>query len=672
MRPFVAVALLGVFVSSVEAGQAPVPASRAASRAIALPEPAVRQAQAYDAFIEGQQLERQRQTDAAIVAYKRAIDLDPSAADIPATLADLYLRHDKNEDAQKYAELALKVSATNRDAHRVLGILYAMRSEIEGAPRGATARDAEARRRDAATAIEHLEQALDKAVGETDPNMRATLSRLYLQTGTYDKAIPLLADLVLQEPGWPEGPMLLASAYQGANKLNEGIAWLEGAVAGDPALYATLADFYEKQRRFGDAARAYETGVRLLPRNFDLKARYAAALLNLPGRADVEKAKAVLADVLAVRPTDARALYQMAQAQRRLQDLVGAETTARKLIAQSARSPWGYYALAEVLEERRQYQGVLEALEPAVATFRRTNPDGQELGLLLPHLGFAYAETGQAGKAVETFKDARRLAPGDGAVTAYLIQSYITAAQYREAIDLATEVQATRPDDLRVVRLLATARAKNGQLAEAVAGLNAVIARRPGDTALVITLSQIYVDAQRPADAVSALQAALKAHPDDEGLTFQLGATLDKAKRSAEAEALFRGILAKQPENAGALNYLGYMLAESGRRLDEAVALLKRAVAIEPENGSFLDSLGWAYFKSGKLDLAEAQLKRAAEQLVTNSVVQDHYGDLLAKRGRLDEALAAWTRAQSGDKESLDVAALDKKIRNARQKLGKP
>src|SRR6185369_3191302 len=105
-------------------------------------------------------------------------------------------------------------------------------------------------------------------------------------------------------------------------------------------------------------------------------------------------------------------------------------------------------------------------------------------------------------------------------------------------------------------------------------------------------------------------------------------------KKFSDAEAAFRQVLAREPDNAAALNYLGYMLAERGERLDESVGYLKKALQIEPENGSYLDSLGWAYFKSDRLDLAEQNLRRAADQLKMNSVVQDHYGDVLFKLAR--------------------------------------
>src|SRR5207253_842552 len=175
----------------------------------------------------------------------------------------------------------------------------------------------------------------------------------------------------------------------------------------------------------------------------------------------------------------------------------------------------------------------------------------------------------------------------------------------------------------------------------------------------------------RGLEAVKVLRDAEGKFPSNTSIQFELGAVLDKQKRYADAETAFHQVLAREPDNAAALNYLGYMLAERGERLDESIGYLKKALQIEPENGSYLDSLGWAYYKSDKLDLAVDNLQRAANQLKANSVVQDHYADVLFKMGRYDDAIAAWTRALAGDGDSIDRGEIDKKMRAAKQKLGK-
>src|SRR4029079_349815 len=134
----------------------------------------------------------------------------------------------------------------------------------------------------------------------------------------------------------------------------------------------------------------------------------------------------------------------------------------------------------------------------------------------------------------------------------------------------------------------------------------------------------------------------------------------------AEAEKEFRRMLSEDPLNANAMNSLSYMLADHGMRLPEALDLAERAVKIEPDNPAYLDTLGWALLKSGKADAADAPLTKAAAVLLGNSVIQSHFGDMLASRGKPAEAIAAWEKALAGDGDSIDRAALEKKIKDAK------
>ena len=623
-----------------------------------------RAALAYEQFLIGHHLEESDDVSGAIAAYKKAMELNPLAADIPAELAGLYLRHDRVDEAVSTAEQALKVSPANPEAHRVLGLIAA--AKIDSRQRQPGAADA-----DSTNAIQHLEKAIANPIGEADPNARGTLARLYLRIAAYDKAIPLLVDLVRQQPAWLDGPRLLAQAYAGAGRTAEALDLLDEQASEDPSLLPTLADFYERQERWTDAANAYARALNVAPRNVDLKTRYAQALLNAGGRDNLGKARDALNDIVSTR-NDARALYLLSQADRRFGDLPGAEAAARRVIAVQDQSPWGYFALAEALGDLRQYARVVEALTPAIAKFHGLSGDhSAELRMLLPHLGYAHQELGQYDKALATFEEAHRLSPKDPLVTSYLIDANISAKKYPAAVKLASEARAENPNDLTLARLEAQALRLDGKPDQGVAVLEAALKNHAGEPAAYVALAQIYQDAARGPQAVKLLQDAQAKFPTSTSIAFELGAVFDKQKNFAEAETAFRQVLAREPENAGALNYLGYMLAERGERLDESVGYLKKALEKDPDNGSFLDSLGWAYFKAGKFDLAEQNLRRAAEQLTINSVIQEHYGQLLFKVGRFEEAIAAWNRALSGDGTSIDRVEIDKKIRDARQKLNK-
>ena len=112
-------------------GQRPAPATTTAS-----PD---KVADAYAQFLLGHRFEENEDETSAIAAYKRAMELDPNAAEIPAQLAGLYLKQSKVQEAMAAAETALKIAPANREANRVLGTVYAALSESSQDPARAAA-----------------------------------------------------------------------------------------------------------------------------------------------------------------------------------------------------------------------------------------------------------------------------------------------------------------------------------------------------------------------------------------------------------------------------------------------------------------------------------------------------------------------------------------------------
>ena len=368
-------------------------------------------------------------------------------------------------------------------------------------------------------------------------------------------------------------------------------------------------------------------------------------------------------DVTRTSPGHAWALYLLARAQRETGDLEGAERSARRLLVLSPTSVSGAHVLAQVLAERRAFGDVIDMLPPVVDKL----PPGRDAdrALLLTHVGFAYLETNRLQDAVAAFDRAHRLTPADDAIVVYLGQALNQTRQFDKALVLVRPRRTAVPGDVRLARVEADALRGLGKADAGAALLRTFLEGRPATASPYQTLADYYASAGRYADAAGTLKGAVAAFPDDVDVRFQYGAMLERQKQGAEAERVFRDVLAADPEHAPALNYLGYMLAERGERLAEALALVKRAVDLEPHNGAYLDSLGWVYYKLGNLDEAEPRLRAAAAQLPRDSVVQDHWGDLLARRGQIAEAIEAWKQSLAGDGEAIDRSAIERKIARA-------
>ena len=185
-------------------------------------------------------------------------------------------------------------------------------------------------------------------------------------------------------------------------------------------------------------------------------------------------------------------------------------------------------------------------------------------------------------------------------------------------------------------------------------------------TEMATMLSDAWVEIGDARRGIRTLEDARKRAPADQQLLFSLAANYDQNDQSGRAEDVFREIIAADPEHAPALNYLGYMLADGGRKLPEALGFIERAIAVAGENPSYLDSLGWAYFRMARYEEAIDPLERAAQGAPQVSVIQDHLGDAYMQLKRYGDAAVAFDRALAGDRDGIDEKAITRKRDRAR------
>lgn len=248
----------------------------------------------------------------------------------------------------------------------------------------------------------------------------------------------------------------------------------------------------------------------------------------------------------------------------------------------------------------------------------------------------------------------------------------INAGRSGEARDLlqAALARAAAPDP-GVLYMLAQAQRQLKDLAGAEGSARKLEAALPGDPRVLYLDAQIMQDRGRTAEAIAAFQALIKRTPENASLVYEYSSLLERAGRTSEAEAALRDLLARDPLDSVALNSLGYMLAERGGSLSEAVDLVQRALKIEPANPSYLDSLGWAFFKQGRIDLADGPLSQAAAKMPKSAAVQEHLGDLRYAQQRWADAAAAFERALAGDVEAADRSKIELKLSVTRDHLKK-
>src|SRR5437762_4218149 len=148
--------------------------------------------------------------------------------------------------------------------------------------------------------------------------------------------------------------MLLAAAQDGAGQTLDESQTLETTLEYNPGFYRAslhLAELYERERRFADAADAYAHAAAANTR-IDVSTQRAAALINAGKPAEAREF--LQAIVKKSASPDAAVLYMLGQAQRALKDFDGATGTLQRLKTAYPTDARGTYLEAQVLRDRGQ------------------------------------------------------------------------------------------------------------------------------------------------------------------------------------------------------------------------------------------------------------------------------------------------------------------------------
>ncbi len=616
----------------------------------------------------------------AIQEYRLAIEADPSSEFLTASLAELYVKTGRIRDAVLEAQDIIKRDPKNLEAHKLLGRIY-LRS-LGDMPGGSGSENV------LKLAIEQYEEIVKLEPDSVDDHL--LLGRLYRGDNEMQKAESEMKIAVKLDPNSEEAVATLAQLYTDEGDTNHALQVLSSIpdAARSAKLYAALGAAYEQRKDYKSAIEAYKHAIVLDRDNLDAIRGLADNLLN-DGQMDaaIEQYK-VIADA---NPEDAQTYLRLAEIYRRqgkydlaLEDLKKADT----MVPDSMEVP---YNMAAVYQAQGRYEDAIKLLQDLVRKTDKSDStlnqsDRNNRAIFIERLGLVYKEQENYTAAVETFRkmltlgeENERSGYGD------IIDTYRDAKQWTQATAAAKEAVQKLPHDRDLRLVLDSQLADMGDPEKALSDARSLLKGDSDDREVYLRLAIMYTRAKRWNDALDVLAKAdqLSAKSDDKAyVAFLRGDLYQRQKMFDEAEVEFNKVLVLtppgDPQSAATLNYLGYMNADRGVKLDESLNYIRQALSFEPNNGAYLDSLGWVYFKLGKYDLAEENLTKAAVHMGSDPTVQEHLGDLYQKTGRLklaavhwDRAVQEWNKTVPAEQDGEAFAKVQQKLDAAKVKLAK-
>jgi len=612
--------------------------------------------------------------------YRLAIEADPSSEFLTSGLAELYVKTGRIADAVKEAQDILKHDPKNLEAHKLLGRIY-LRS-LGDMPGGSGSDNI------LKLAIEQYETIVKLDPDSVDDHL--LLGRLYRLNNDMQKGEAELKTAIKLDPNSEEAVTTLAMLYTDEGDTAHALQVLSSIPdsARSAKLYAALGAAYEQRKDYKSAIDAFRHAIVLDRDNLDAIRGLAENLLN-DGQLDasLEQYK-VIADS---NPEDAQTYVRIAEIYRRqakydlaLENLKHADT----LVPDTMDVP---YSMASVYQAQGRYDEAIKLLQDLLKRTEKSETgssqsDRNNRAIFIERLGMIYREQENYTAAVDIFRKMLPLGE-ENARSGYqeIIDTYREAKQWPQATAAAKEAVQKMPGDRDLRMVLDAQLADTGQLDKSVADIRTMLKGGPEDREVYLRLGIIYTRAKSWNEALEALTKAeqLSTKPDDRAaVEYLIGDLYQHQKMFDQAEAEFRKVLAAtsptDPQSAATLNYLGYMNADRGVRLEESLNYIKQALTFEPTNGAYLDSLGWAYFKLGKYEQAEENLTKAESHMSKDPTVQEHLGDLYQKTGRLklaaahwDRAVQEWNRMVPAEQDGEAFAKVQQKLDAAKVKLAK-
>lgn len=511
---------------------------------------------------------------------------------------------------------------------------------------------------------------------DSDPNLlpaRVKLGTLYFFAQAFDEAQQQADAATALAPEDPEVRILNARLLLQKEKIAEGIAELDAALATNPDLVdgillraaaETLTDPASGIKILDDAIARLD-----VEKSKPLRQVRISILAQLNRKAEVEESfKALIRDF----PQEEQFQYELARfytAEGRVDD---AEQVMRGAVAMSPDDVNVRLGLAQFLLQMRSPDVAEQALEAFIAE----NPDQSELRIALGQL---YEATGKADAAMAAYQELANRDPKSKpglAARVRVAAIRITKGEFDEGAKLIEAVLADEPDNADALLIRAGLRTRDQRFDDAIADVRTALRKEPENTRALLLMARAHAlkdekvlakdayrrllavapgdpDGSRELSALEALdknldvaeeilRARLKVEPKDIDASSRLINLLGSQELWAEAETEAKR-LSEYPEDGGVGQFqLARVLIARGKK-QEAVEAFRRALAKNPSWTLALEGLVSTLNDLGQREQAQKELAAFRQKYPDDIAARFMEGGMLAQGGDRKAAEKAFT-----------------------------
>ena len=495
--------------------------------------------------------------EAAVPELKKANDLQPGEPSGAVALGQAYLRLDRPKEA---AEVLGRVQ--DRVRGPMLPLLYGEALEKAGRP-------------------EEAEEVYRGVLRQDEENAGASLGllRVYQASRQFEKALPILAELVKRQPG-----NLGLKAQYGLSLL--------------------------RARRLEEAEKAFQEVLKADPDNREALRHYSTLLSE---KLETSRADELLKRLQGLEPDDADVAFRRALNFLEARRLDEAETVLRDLrstlVAQKA--PAAGVAsvdgqLGYVAYLRKDWAAARAAVEPHFL-----EEDGSVNTQALNLLTQVARDANEPAEGLKACREALAKEPKNDVVRSLLAEFLLRSAKEKEREEGEEAVAALAKEGRAGALAAADVFQRLERFGRAAEAATAALARFPDDPDLLFRQAASLEREKRIPESVAAFEKLLALRPEHGAALNYLGYMFaDRNENLDRALELVQKAVALEPSNAAYLDSLGWIYFRLGK-LEEAEKRLLTAKSLSPDDPTIEDHLGDLEEKRGDLAKARERWTRA-------------------------------------------------------------